>query len=114
MERVHKGGLVLADVPAEQFWVRFVAGDLARRNWMAYPNDRNNVGPRIGFAWDPRNDGRMVVRGGYGVFFDQIWTNDTGNVVQNYPNVFTSQLANDARVSGIPNTFFPATPPTSL
>ena len=44
----------------------------------------------------------MVVRGGYGVFFDQIWTNDTGNVVQNYPNVFTQQLANDARVTGIP------------
>ena len=78
---------------------------------MAYPNDFNNVGPRIGFAWDPRNNGRMVIRGGYGVFFDQIWTNDTGNVVQNYPNVFTSQLANDARVDGIPNTFFPNTPP---
>jgi hypothetical protein len=103
-----------ADVSAEQFWIRFVAGDLAGRNWIAYPNDRNNIGPRIGFAWDPRNDGRMVVRGGYGVFFDQIWTNDTGNVVQNYPNVFTSQLANDARVSGIPNTFFPATPPVSV
>jgi outer membrane receptor protein involved in Fe transport len=102
------------DVPAEQFWVRFVEGDLAGRNWIAYPNDKNNVGPRVGFAWDPRNDGRMVVRGGYGVFFDQIWTNDTGNVVQNYPNVFTSQLANDARVTGIPNTFFPATPPLSL
>ena len=103
-----------ADVPAEQFWVRFVNGDLAGRNWIAYPNDKNNFGPRIGFAWDPRNDGRMVVRGGYGAFFDQIWTNDTGNVVQNYPNVFTSQLANDARVSGIPNTFFPAIPPLSL
>jgi len=103
-----------ADVPAEEFWVRFVSGDLAGRNWIAYPNDKNNIGPRIGFAWDPRNDGRMVVRGGYGVFFDQIWTNDTGNVVQNYPNVFTSQFANDARVSGIPNTFFPAIPPVSL
>jgi hypothetical protein len=34
--------------------------------------------------------------------------------VQNYPNVFTRQLANDARVTGIANTFFPGTPPLTL
>ena len=108
------GEPVPTNIPAEEFWVRFVEGDLAGRNWMAYPNDKNNVGPRVGFAWDPRDNGRMVVRGGYGVFFDQIWTNDTGNVVQNYPNVFTRQLANDVRVTNIPNSFFPNTPPASL
>jgi hypothetical protein len=108
------GEPVPTDMPAEEFWARFVDGDLSGRNWIAYPNDKNNLGPRIGFAWDPRNDGRTVVRGGYGVFFDQIWTNDTGNVVQNYPNVFTRQLANDARVTGIANTFFPGTPPLTL
>ncbi|MGH9383363.1 MAG: TonB-dependent receptor [Vicinamibacterales bacterium] len=105
---------VPSDIPAEQFWARFVQGDLSGRNWRAYPNDTNNVGPRVGFAWDPRNTGRMVVRGGYGVFFDQIWTNDTGNVVQNYPSVFTQQLANDARVTGVANTFFPSIAPLSL
>jgi hypothetical protein len=102
------------EIPSEQFWVRFVDGDMSGRNWIAYPNDFNNIGPRIGFAWDPRDDGRMVIRGGYGVFFDQIWTNDTGNVVQNYPNVFTRQLANDVRVSNVPNTFFPNAPPPTL
>jgi Carboxypeptidase regulatory-like domain/TonB dependent receptor len=109
-----QGEPVPEDIPAEEFWARFVEGDLRGRNWMAYPNDFNNVGPRVGFAWDPHNTGRMVVRGGYGVFFDQIWTNDTGNVVQNYPSVFTRQLANDARVTNIPNTFFPNAPPASL
>lgn len=108
------GEKIPTDIPAEQFWVRFVDGDMSGRNWMAYPNDFNNVGPRVGFAWDPRDNGRMVVRGGFGVFFDQIWTNDTGNVVQNYPNVFTRQLANDVRVTNIPNTFFPNTPAASL
>jgi TonB-dependent receptor-like protein len=33
--------------------------------------DRNNFAPRIGFAWQPFSDSRTVVRGGYGVFYDQ-------------------------------------------
>jgi hypothetical protein len=36
-----------------------------------YPVDRNNLAPRVGFAFDPRGDGRSVVRGGYGRFFDR-------------------------------------------
>lgn len=32
--------------------------------------DTNNVMPRIGFAWDPRGDGKWAVRGGFGVSYD--------------------------------------------
>ena len=31
--------------------------------------------PRTGFAWDLSKDGRTVVRGGYGRFFDQLFDN---------------------------------------
>ncbi len=29
-----------------------------------------NPAPRIGFAWDPKGDGKTALRGGYGVFFE--------------------------------------------
>jgi len=37
-----------------------------------FPPDRNNLAPRFGFAYQPREGGDLVLRGGIGVFYDQI------------------------------------------
>ena len=40
--------------------------------------DDNNVSPRIGLAWDVRNDGKTVVRAGYGRLFNTIMNGTPG------------------------------------
>ena len=32
--------------------------------------DKKNIQPRLGLAWDPKGDGKTVVRGSFGMFFD--------------------------------------------
>src|SRR5258708_7768609 len=71
------------------------------------PVDNNNLGPRLGIAWDARNDGRTVVRAGYGVFYGRtpsimIGTRlsdnllplrtitFTGALIPTYPNIYSA------------------------
>ena len=37
-----------------------------------FPPDHNNVAPRVGFAWNPYGTGDLVLRGNFGIYYDQI------------------------------------------
>ncbi len=39
-------------------------------NKQLYPRDLGDYGPRVGFAYSPKRFKRVVLRGGYGVFYD--------------------------------------------
>jgi len=66
--------LVAYNDPAFNPYVRKLAGD-----------DNKDFSPRVGFAYDVTGSGRHVVRGGYGLYY--------GNIFQNIP-LFMEQMAN--------------------
>src|SRR5216683_3612754 len=47
--------------------------------------DHNNLGPRVGFAWDVMGDGRTSLRGGFGVSYEGTLYNPLSNSRWNLP-----------------------------
>jgi hypothetical protein len=70
--------------------------------------------PRLGFAYDVGGDANLVVRGGYGKFYDQIFQNLTiFSMTQSGPTFYAQTLAftnTDVGVGQLPNFRFGADP----
>jgi hypothetical protein len=82
-----------------------------------YKTNFGNVAPRFGFAYDVFGDGRMAVRGNYGIFFDRnagavvsLVDGNTPGFAQAVP-VFPNASGGDIRVSdGLPLPAQPSAP----
>lgn len=82
--------------PAGGFVFRTVGKNSENPDIPLYDKDWNNFGPRVGFAYSPSFDsgwlgklfggpGRSSFRGGYGVFYDRVFTNLFSNASTNPP-----------------------------
>ncbi len=75
----------------------------------------SNLGPRLGFAYDPVGTGRTSVRGGYGVFYSQIRQQAHNQISTNQP--FSLKLTINNPPGGIDDPYqetgnpFPFVPP---
>lgn len=48
-----------------------------------FPADKNNFGPRFGFAYDATGDGKTSVRGGFGLYYGRIINSTISNAITN-------------------------------
>jgi len=78
------------------------------------PADKNNFGPRIGFAWDMSGNGKNSLRGGYGLYFGRIINSTILNALTNTGNVGGQFQFSLSQAVGpvFPNTL--ATPPAGV
>ncbi|MDX2029969.1 MAG: TonB-dependent receptor [Blastocatellia bacterium] len=90
----------LIDVERRQFgasgFERFLAG-----RTKIYAADRNNVAPHLAIAWDPFGKATTSIRGGYGIYYDQI----PGAVISQSRSVFPSFLS--INLAGLVNPTIP-------
>jgi hypothetical protein len=54
---------------------------------------KNNFAPRIGFAWHPGGDSRLVIRGGYAMYYTQIRANAVAGYLVNGLDGLTTYTA---------------------
>lgn len=54
-----------------------------RYEWQSDLNDKNNFSPRLGYVWSPEKSGKLILRGGAGIFYDWFDTTTRSAILSN-------------------------------
>jgi hypothetical protein len=85
-----------------------------RYEQQTFADSRKDFAPRVGFAYNPRGDGKTVIRGGFGIYYSQIVDNNQANYSLTGPTgVFNytagpGQIGFPTSVAAVPLPAFPA------
>src|SRR5579864_3277854 len=86
-------GLLTTKVGVAQCAALNLPGATLGSNRALRPNNNHAVQPRVGIAWDPRGDGKMAVRAGFGWFYQRDSVGPLESGTANPPFVFGSGSA---------------------
>jgi hypothetical protein len=90
-------------------------GDKGAPSGVNFP-DKHDWAPRFGFAWDPQGNGKMSIRGGFGIFYDILKAEDNfqfngqppfySAASFSFPTALTGNLCAASNQEGLPLTYF--------
>jgi outer membrane receptor protein involved in Fe transport len=99
----------------------YYLNDFKGGNGGVLENDDDNIAPRLGFTYDLKGDGRQLVRGGWGIYYDFPYTNATilfpsAAVQSDYGVRLNLADPNGVKINGVPLQpgQLPPLPPATL